>query len=681
MSVFSFPRINVKGLMTINVCTANNDDYSGTQFPPGDPNAGLPVRLTDTKTVQPLTYGMSDEKFIAWVQQPHPFVKPPAAARASVRTARSEDGSPPPPVPAPEPVTQIPGEWNYYGDMGLTMLGVKVLAVQHADRLVTDEDGSGLIGAELSFKNQAGADGYSTGLLIDVNPEDSPCSQVFSSALTLEKQGKAIFSGKPSKAVTRWINFQRNTNLTGPNGAGGCFQCVVPLSELAGQPILDLLPPAGPGGEKLAGLVFRYYLYRPLQPINVFAYQGSSWFEKMVALYQKQGLNPDYAEISGTLAPWFAGEMESLPTGRVLNPTQNTIPLKEGDHGNGPAFRLAPAVLQAAGDRISVDFSGTFPDRYQGRYDPLQVGDNAKYDFGAVSLALRREGAPDRPIGAVKYQDTAAGDLRGWMFDFPLQGVDPAEIEKGDFVLIHHTSPKDVELLAESEVLIASDQTGLFGEQVVAPPGVVPLESRFLSQSGTPEPATVRVFRKGRELTAGDCPPITVWQYDTTPNQNPGQRERLQADLRPGEPLTVNVGKPGNRLFAFTLPGQPDPPLNYGDFNATVVINVSLRILPNDREYAQYYQDPQAPQPVGNDRLTFQVIFDEVLRNYYLIFPAMSLVVPLNEPQKWENPKMAAALLERTSLKLWDRLEYMPRTRDLSASRRRLLHAWCRKHL
>jgi hypothetical protein len=696
MSIFCFPRINVKGLIAVNVGTANNDDYSGDRFPPGSPYAGEPLRQADTKSVQAITYGMTDEEHVAWMQKVSFYVPPPqldGAAPAVARTTRSEHAEPvgggsrgtvegaaaAASAAAEKRVPRIPGEWNYYGDMGLTMMGVKVVAVQSGDRPQSGADASELVGAELSFKAGPGSGG-SKAMLIDVNPEDSPCSQVFSDALTLELDGKALFSGKPSKAVTRWINFQRNTNLAGPNGAGGAFQCVVPLAQLTGQPILDYLPPQGPGGEKLAGLVFRYYLYRPLQTINTFAYPDQKWYDAMVELYTKQGTNPDYLELVGTLAPWFEGEMRSVPTGRLLNQTGSTFPIPPGEMGNAPPFALAPAILHAGKERISVDFSGAFPDRYQGSFDPLQTADNAKYDFGKVSLVLRA-GGRDHRIGAVDYQDTAAGDARGWIFDFPLQGVAPADLEAGEFAVVLHAEEGDADLLKELDYLIASDQSGLFGEQILPKDGEPQLASRFLNESAAEEPATIRVFRKGKELSAADCPPITVWAYDTTPNQTPGTLERLSTDFKPGDPLTVDVGEPGNRLFTFTVPGQEPPPKEYQKLDTTAILPVSLRILPNDRDYSRYYQDPDAAQPIGNDKLTYEVLFAEVLRNYYLLYPAMSQVVPLDQPQQWENPQMAALLLERTSRALWDHYGYMPRTRDLSASRRRLIHAWCLRYL
>ena len=77
--------------------------------------------------------------------------------------------------------------------------------------------------------------------------------------------------------------------------------------------------------------------------------------------------------------------------------------------------------------------------------------------------------------------------------------------------------------------------------------------------------------------------------------------------------------------------------------------------------------------------MTFDVVYQKVLRTYYLLYPIMSLVFPLNsEPDVAKN---ARAILHWTDPKQWMLSGYMPRTRDMSASRRTLLQAWCRKVL
>lgn len=57
----------------------------------------------------------------------------------------------------------------------------------------------------------------------------------------------------------------------------------------------------------------------------------------------------------------------------------------------------------------------------------------------------------------------------------------------------------------------------------------------------------------------------------------------------------------------------------------------------------------------------------------------MNQVFPLNNEK--EVSDRAEAILWVTEPERWMSIHYMPRTRDMSASRRKLLRAWCRKVL
>jgi hypothetical protein len=56
-----------------------------------------------------------------------------------------------------------------------------------------------------------------------------------------------------------------------------------------------------------------------------------------------------------------------------------------------------------------------------------------------------------------------------------------------------------------------------------------------------------------------------------------------------------------------------------------------------------------------------------------------SRVIPLNDPEEWASGDMARRLLARIRASVWRTYLYMPRTRDLSRSRRELIAAWCNK--
>jgi hypothetical protein len=125
------------------------------------------------------------------------------------------------------------------------------------------------------------------------------------------------------------------------------------------------------------------------------------------------------------------------------------------------------------------------------------------------------------------------------------------------------------------------------------------------------------------------------------------------------------------------------PPKSYSTFmNPPFITNapsISLRILPNDEDFSQYYVDPNAQEPVANDLLTFEVLYEKVLRTYYLLYPVMIPYVRLNSEQ--DVRENANAILQTTERSIWMSIGYMPRTRDMSSSRLRLLRAWCRKVL
>lgn len=633
MSLFDYPRINVKGTIQLNPGTANNDDYAGAVSFPAEwgPFAGETLALIDSKKVEARTYGMSDEAFIAWAQKAQTFdVKGQAGQQQQV----------------------IPAEWNYYGAMDSQILEAKIVGAQMGPGQPDDES---LLGADLDF----------SGHFTDVNSEGSPpATQFFIDGLTLKKGDQVLLSGYPSKGACQWLNFYRNVNLTADGGAGGYVYHVI----RKGPKTTINIP--GFEASDIVGVIFRYYLYRPLG--------GATTNAEIEAIYEKQGTNPKTLEIAGTFAPLYAHEtILTTPVGRLMVSNTAQIPTPQGtqNNGNNGLIALAPGVLAQNGNVLSADFISTFPDYYQ-------KGANPKFDFGPVSLVVT-SGTTSVTIGPVNYADTLAGDSRGWIFDFDVASNTDAQqvLRQPDavFTLVHSTLGT---VLAETDYYFVSNQQALYTEQFGS-------GTEFLNQ-GTTEPMTVSVYHRGRELAAaGSCPPITVWQYRSIPLQSPGVAEAIATDLKPGQSITVDTSQPGNFLFTFTINDGANPapagypPRSYSTFmNPPYLTNspsISLRILPNDEDFSRYYVDPEVREPIGNDLLTFDVVFAKVLRTYYLLYPAMDQVFPLNSEAA--VAKNAQGILQVTHPALWMSIHYMPRTRDMSNSRRTLLRAWCRKVL
>ncbi len=514
----------------------------------------------------------------------------------------------------------------------------------------------GLVGTELTFN----------GSITDINPEGSPpATQFFIELLRLGPHSAPLISAGLSKGVGQWINFYRNVNIRADGGAGSYVYHALPGATIN-----------IPGWDKLhaIGAIFRYYLYRAQfdNPDNA----DNDTIEK---LYEQQKCNPKVLELVGTFAPLYATEKLTVaPTGRLMTWDTPNIetPKKSNNNSSDGKVALAPGVLHRSGDLLTADFSGTFPDNY---HDKDKT--NPKFDFGAVNL-VAVGGSDTVPVGPVDYADTAGGNAIGWLFDFDISSKEDLKNLLKDhpdttFKLVSEKVGGDV--LAEVDYYFVSNQQAIYGEQ--HGPG-----SLFLN-NGTTEPATVSVFHLGVELTAENCPAITVWQYRSVPLQSPGDAVPISTTFKPGDHLQVDVSEPGNRLFTFTINNQDNPapvgypPKSYSSFmNPPYVTNapqISLRILPNE-DYSRYYLNPASDEPVGNDLLTFDIVYKHVLQGYYLLYPVMKFL-PLNSPEA--VGKRARAILKRTDPSIWMSTMYMPRTRDLSDSRRRLLQAWCRKAL
>lgn len=641
MSLFDYPRINVQGTVQLSPGTANNDDYAGVRSLPQDwgPFAGQTLALIDSKTVRARTYGMSDEAFVKWVQKERTF----DITAKKGKTAKI-----------------IPAEWNYYGAMDSKNLSVHVLGVQTSPEKIysqprQDVPLSQFIGSELTF----------SGHFTDVNSEGSPpATQFFIDKLTVGSGTPPLISGAANKATAQWLNFYRNVNLVADGGAGAYVYHILPGAKINSPDFKGL---------KMAGLIFRYYLYRPFLGGTA----SGKTNKQIAALYKQEKTNPAILELAGTFAPLFKDErIVSAPSGRLMVFNTRNIPTPKGSNNNGVKglIALAPAVLQQTGGIVSADFSGTFPDYYR-------KGANPKYDFGPVSL-LVCEGKKSATVGKVEYANTEAGNQKGWMFDFDISKNRKAQkILKNPDAYFKLAHPKIGDVLQEAEFYFVTNQQAIYTEQFGS--------GSFFVNQGFQEPATVSVFRRGRRLDAKNCPPITVWQYRSVPLQSPGDAEAIHSNFKPGQTLQVETEEPGNFLFTFTIntdsnpPPAGYPPKSYSVFMDPPFItnapSISLRILPNDEDFSIYYEDPGAEEPVGNALLTFQVVYEKVMRTYYLLYPAMNKIFRLNDERA--VAQNAQAILDVTEPSIWMSSGYMPRTRDLSSSRRTLLRAWCRRVL
>ena len=643
MSIFDYPRINITGTLEFSPATANNDDYSNQTTPP--------LALFDSANVTAVTGGMDDATFRQWVQVPHTFVVP---------------------TPTDPQATQqiIPAEWNYYGDLGTNVDAASVVGVVTGpapDQFFTapqsSEPASALIGAALTY----------SGSVTDINPQGSPpATQFFIPQLTLSSGSTVVLQGPASKGACQWINFVRNVNATADQGGGGYIYHVLLKSQCS---VFNL---PGFDGPDIVGAIFRYYLFNGMMPALT--------NDQIVAVYEQKEMNPITLQFVATIAPLRADEtITTGPVGRLLAAETATIvpPTSNNNSGGGP-MGLAPAMLQTSTDNktVSVELVGTFPDNFQQPESPLPTPNlpytNDKWDFGPVTLKLQSSVSTLAPIaiGPVDYADTNGGNERGWIFDFDLsQNAAARDLLASDpnasFFL---ESAKFGTVLNESELYIATNQLAIYGEQHGA-------ADAFVNQGLPPAPATISVYRRGKECPPGSCPPISVWSYATVPLQTPGPATLVTSNFSPGDPIVADVSQPGNLNFIFTVDRQAPPP-TWAAFIMTLQMTntttITLRILPNGVDFTPFYTIVDG-KPVGNssgpNALTFPYLYTNVLQTYYLLFPVMDQFVVLNSEQSVNQN--AQNILAAIDLGGWLQPTFMPRTRDMSESRRTLLEAYC----
>jgi len=113
-------------------------------------------------------------------------------------------------------------------------------------------------------------------------------------------------------------------------------------------------------------------------------------------------------------------------------------------------------------------------------------------------------------------------------------------------------------------------------------------------------------------------------------------------------------------VIRFVPPGALPAP-----FNPTTDGFAVVRVLPAD-DYDH----------IPDDLVTYAFVYQEVLRYYHLLYPAMSRII--NWADEDDVRANAAGISDRISKGSSDRFGYMPRTRDLSDGKRKLLERWCR---
>jgi hypothetical protein len=454
-------------------------------------------------------------------------------------------------------------------------------------------------------------------VMVDLDPKGFANTQIFADSLEVLRDGGLRFGGRPNTFHCRWLNLNRNLSAGGFGGASAVFHASIPNSEIDWD-IADssALESFRTDVERGAGVSVRFCLYLLAPRLDD---------ETLAEHYQaaEPVANPAAGRVVGTLSVWQSGEPASVAMGRLLVPSGTTI-------GGKLPIALGAAVAGVDDDAhcVTLDLVNTFPEMDQS---------GSKALLGEAVLRVR-DGTQTPDIGPVSYDQTTYEQTAG-MVEVPFHPALGPAIAAGELVLM---TEKGGEMLAEAPVMVESDDRCVYlqqGETATA---------RFTALTrGVPLVEPVRFLVMDEPGADARGPVVEL-------------PEAIEVGGRADNALTLKATNPGCTVIRLARgPGARRLDTARDSY-------ISVRVLPTD-DYGH----------LGDDEVTFPLVYQEVLRYYHLLHPAMSRLLDLSD----ERAVTAAAetLLRRTEPGNWQHSRYMPRTRDLSAGKRRLLERWCRK--
>lgn len=589
------------------------------------------------------------------------------------------------------------------------------------------------------------AEQLTTAIMTDIKSEgSSPGSQIFcDNVLFQDVNGQPVFyrdagatntydnmASQPTKSSANWLASQGyecffagmssvNGSLITNPGAGATFQCVIPFSvDFKGEQFLDILEQyKNPDKGSIQGIIVKYVMYLGVHPLNT----SEAWAEKYKSTDFFDRLNERQCPVVGVVAPWYGEEANTEPDfastqlGREIHAVPN---LETKTIGGPPALpmTLSPIIARVTHNSTHSQY-----------YLSLDVSKALTSYFtevaGDLSIWVGKSADDTNPIyiGAVPYGNEANNKFLDpsdrWkikanpatqLFATPQNDIIDLPITKEQYAMLvddegHFTNgvltltsnlnqfintssfqgkgQTQYLLMQEPNYFIMNNMRTLYAEQAA---GKTVSKFRY-EGADTDKTSAFMIVQRGKilqELPQDET--FYMLSCFTVPLPMAYNNALEITPITSMEQLCVqlDVTNPGSYRFAvvsktFLTKHQLK---TFVDLDLYPISVAQVRVLPNE-DYSQYYINPGSSEPIGNASLNFGVLYEHVLKPYHVLYPAMDQVRNLHDPEEWYGADSARRLMQRIDVNNFARSIFMPRTRDLSESRRQLLEAWCRKTL
>ncbi|QEC68920.1 hypothetical protein FRZ67_16980 [Panacibacter ginsenosidivorans] len=710
MSQFDFPRINFHGQAFLDTPTANNgyipnvilfnQSESGVFVPPWitfdptkitAPTGSNPQPVPGSNGTQDYIYplGVTGDNFQQWCTTPLGTFSTDSGYEQFYQAVGNYGMN--------------PGYWNYYGDISMALDNVVVTGITvpdtnnnnvpvtySADNIdLCPEDLSILIGAELSFNSDYFTKGSrTTAFLCDVDSEGQLCTQIFYGQAGLYKSinGSNItfFKGHPVKSTVHFMNLFRVLNYANIVPMGGSASFYTTIEDDSSNNLTQLFSKYGNGA---VNGIFIKILIHEVHEVRDPDYSNMPIADVTTVSGNKVQIpkNPAKVSITGSITPWSNGDMKTTSISRILkNAPSATVainsngidnPIPQG--ANGPlgipsAVNLAPVpfIVNASLNLISLDLSnmlheyganpGTMPP-YSGNGDIPPYQDFINYNYGTFNLMFQPDagGSPSN-IGSITYADNY--NMQQFI---NTAGMVDISLPSGDYSTGYfYLSLNNINFLTEDDLYIITDQQGIYAEQNQTPPGL------YMSDGLPRIPCTLRVFSRGVPVS-NLTPASTTVQGVNLSTMNVTNTNIQVFD---GLQYTFPVDQEGCITYLFPTNSNEKFPTAFSlPAFAYLAMNTSLivcRVLSEEPQLAPYLS--------GQEPITWEVVFTNVLQLYKTVYPIMDIVLPINE-QTWSDPFIQKKILMLTDESNWNQPLFMPITRDMSATQRQLLQMWIKQ--
>lgn len=648
MSILNFPRINFRGVFHTNPCTANNDDVMPD------------VVVRDQNILGKDLEGKTDEEIREYLREKV------VMANYGDDLTKEHD---------PRCINFIRSGWNLYGDHFTSFQDTKITSIvlgEGRENRISSKDQDELIDMPFKVLGSVTNDPLRRGdpILCDLDPTGLVTTQLFVGGIQFGSGGPsgvdpsqiALQINHDTRGFQDWLNFNSTVGDYGGEqnfvGIGCIMQFTIPVSAFP-----DSISSNSTGLGKLmesasaaAGIAIRFRCYE-VQPSITDGDLGKV-FEQGNAVE-----NPALGYLVGTIGVWEDGEPETEPAGRKLQchypRPQMDWKSKDGKESGslppanqpweGPPSLIGNvvALVRQSPSVISLDIVESFP-KY-GFRDPDGPKDgktnfNApkeKANVGQVELAYIPAGGGDPVhIADIDYGLDNFGSYEnfGGIQDFTFDPSQYDAISKGTLVLRgKNTSDINANVTLVKEVttrVVTDDRTA------------------YLFPNTKNHPFRIKVYERGgpttKDITLFLKEYANIIQVDeSTPFCENGHRPNQSVSARKEDKLvvpasvTIPAGEGYNDWFEINVStnGSGATILSYqlkdivfgttnGEVGPAGVPNWSTANYSSIRVFT----DDNFSDIYAQNEIKWEDVYENVLRYYYVLFPAMSRIIPLNLP-------------------------------------------------